>query len=719
MRPFHSLTLTKRFNLLNATLVLLTALSVGFIVTYKLLSVQFEERHEYNLALVSLLAESSEYAIYTHQYVLLDKQLAKLADLSGLAYVAIFDESGKMRAQVEPRPNAVPDPESPQSLKFWRWWQNSGGQGFAIITHPISSSNLQNEDVVFLNTATQTKIIGEVRMAMNPAYFEAILRHTFWLSFVVVALMLFISLVILMIMTARITQPLKQLSVAAHEVIAGQLKPLFLHSGGPELRELGTAFNLMINSLSDYHCEVQSYQTMLERQALYDDLTGLANRVLLKNQLQTALLQAQRRKSTAALLFLDLDRFKYVNDTLGHSSGDELLRQVSQCLHKQLRACDTVARMGGDEFIVILNDLNTNYEHAKEDASLVAQQITQALRQPFSINEHDISTSFSIGIALYPHDGENSEILMRNADCAMYEAKTNGRNTHHFYDPSLQLRGMRRLNLENGLKHALELNELLLNFQPKYDTRNGRLVGAEALLRWQFKGAWISPVEFIPIAEETGLILTIGEWVMETALETLAEWRQSGLVDSYFHMGVNVAPSQFWNPGFAQRTLETLHRILPHAPGALELELTESCLLRPNEESLRTFARLSQAGIRFAIDDFGTGYSNLSYLKQFPLDVLKIDQSFVRDCVDDPSDAAIIRAIIAMAGGLGLEVIAEGVEVEKHAAFLKEAGCHLLQGYLLAKPMPSKDFAAFCQGFDLHPLRKSSNVCKQVIMRVG
>jgi diguanylate cyclase (GGDEF)-like protein len=496
----------------------------------------------------------------------------------------------------------------------------------------------------------------------------------------VVLVILIISLAVSLTMTARITLPLKQLSEAAHDVVEGQLEPVSLHSGGPELQELGKAFNLMINWLSDYRAEVQSYQTMLERQAFYDDLTGLANRTLLKDHLKLAMTQARRRQNSAALLFLDLDRFKYVNDTLGHSFGDHLLQDVANRLRQQLRACDTVARMGGDEFIVILNDLSRNYGQARQDAGRVAQQIGEALSRPFSINEHDISTSFSIGIAFYPHDGEDGEVLTRNADCAMYEAKEQGRNTYRFYNPSLQQRGVRRLNLENGLKRALEHNELLLHFQPKYNTLTGKLVGAEALLRWWFKDTWVSPVEFIPLAEETGLILPIGEWVLETALTTLDQWRKAGLVDLDFHVGVNVAPPQFWHPNFASRTLEILSMRLPDSPGSLELELTESCLLRPTEESLRTFNKLRQAGLRFAVDDFGTGYSSLSYLKQFPLDVLKIDQSFVRDCIDDPSDATIIRAIIAMARGLGLEVIAEGVESVEHAAFLNKEGCHLLQG---------------------------------------
>jgi diguanylate cyclase (GGDEF)-like protein len=692
---FKSLNMAKRFNLLNAALVLLTALSVGFIVTYKLLIVQFEARDEYNLALVSLLAESSEYAVYTQQPALLEKQLAKLVDLSGLAYVEILNENGKELAKIAP--SSISKESEP--LRFWTWWKNIGGQEFAEIIQPIRSNVLQNENALFLETDMQTKMIGEVHLVMNPIYFEGILRNTFFLSFAVVLVILIISLSIFISMTKRIIQPLQQLSNTAHNVTEGQLELVSVESGGPELLELGRAFNLMITWLGDYRREVQDYQSLLERQAYYDELTGLANRTLLKERLNLAIAQARRQKTIAALLFLDLDRFKYVNDTLGHSFGDQLLREVSQRLHQQINEHDTVARMGGDEFIIILNNLNADVEQTRLYVSEIARKIGQTLNQPFCIHQHTISTSFSIGIAFYPHDGNSSETLTSNADCAMYEAKTKGRNTFYFYDPSLQQRNIRRLSLENGLKKAIELNELSLNFQPKYDTRSSRLVGAEALLRWHFEGNWISPTEFIQLAEETGLIIPIGHWVLETALITLVEWRNTGVVDSHFHIGVNVAPSQFWHPDFTRKTLDLLNRLLPNAPGILELELVESCLLRPTEECLRTFTNLRHAGIRFAMDDFGTGYSSLSYLKQFPLDVLKIDQSFVLNCIDDASDATIIHAIIAMAGGLGISVIAEGVESEDHVNFLKAAGCTMLQGYFISKPMSAQDFVLFCQNF--------------------
>ncbi|MFU8789425.1 MAG: diguanylate cyclase domain-containing protein [Methylobacter sp.] len=336
MKLLTSLNMAKRFNLLNAALVLLTAFSVGFIVTYRLLSLQFETRHEYNLALVNLLAEASEYAVYTHQDTLLTQQLDKLADLPGLAYVAISDENGKILAQISKTENPPPTLTAPQSLRFWRWWQRSGGQNFADIEQPIRSRNLENEDALFLNPDAQSNVIGQVHLTMDPAYFEAVLRNTFLLSTAVVMLILTISLIIFVSMTTRITRPLKQLSAAAHEVIEGELQTVALTSSGPELHELGKAFNLMINWLSDYRNEVKNYQTMLEKQAYYDDLTGLANRALLKNHLQLAITQAHRHQNTAAILFLDLDRFKYVNDTLGHSFGDHLLKGVSQRLQQQL-----------------------------------------------------------------------------------------------------------------------------------------------------------------------------------------------------------------------------------------------------------------------------------------------------------------------------------------------------------------------------------------------
>ncbi|WP_052700599.1 EAL domain-containing protein [Methylocucumis oryzae] len=704
MKWLNSLGIAKRFNLLNAAIVLLTAFSIGFIVTYKLLMLQFETRQQYNQALASLLAESSEYGVYAHQHQLLQNQLKRLNSLPGLAYAAILDQQGQTLAELRPAQASASHRQEAQTLIFWPWWVKVGGINFSEIAQPIKSGNFQNEDMLFLSAGAASQTIGHVRIEMDPVYFEEVLINTFLLSLGVVIIILIMSLITFMVLTARITMPLKKFSEVAHGVIEGHMEPITLSSGGPELQELAKAFNLMTNWLKDYRLEVKNYQAILEQQAYYDELTGLANRVLLKDHLRLAMAQANRHQTSVALMFLDLDRFKFINDTLGHSFGDQLLQGVATRLRQQIRADDTVARMGGDEFIIIINDLSSEHEHAKKDAGYIASQIGDSLSRPFYIDGHPINTSFSIGIAFYPRDGEDEEVLTRNADCAMYEAKERGRNTYRFYDEPLQQRSMRRLSLENGLKQALEEQAFSLNFQPKYDMRTGRIMGAEALLRWRYQDNWVSPIEFIPLAEETGLILPIGQWVIETALTKLAYWRSKGIVDANFHVGINVSPQQFWHPGFADQIHAMIERLLPNAGHTVELELTESCLLRSSEQSQHTFHRLKASGVRFAVDDFGTGYSSLSYLKQFPLDILKIDQSFVRDCIIDPSDATIIRAIIAMAKGLGLDVIAEGVETLEHAAFLKQSGCHLLQGYLLAKPLPAKEFAEFCQTFSSHPI---------------
>lgn len=709
MKLFNSITISTRFNLLNLALVLITALSVEIIVSYVQLTRQLETGYEHSEAIATLLAETSEYAVYTRQTIMLEHQIAKLSNIPSIEYVQIQDEHNQILAKLNTRHNT---PDLNQNIfhgriTFYHLLKAWNDQQIVEIVLPITSSNFNDEGALFLETATDPKVIGYVKLAMSLNYFKQIIKHSLQLGLVIVIIILLVGVGISLTMTARITSPLKHLTHAAHGVITGQIEPIHLISADAEILEVEKAFNLMIHWLKNYRHEVEKYQSILERQAYYDDLTGLANRVLLKDQLKMELNQIARRQCSIALLFLDLDRFKSINDTLGHSFGDQLLQEVAQRLRNQVRASDIVARMGGDEFILILTNLSKSHQQAQHEAKHIAEQIGLTLKQPFEINGHDINTSFSIGIALSPHDSDEGEILIRNADCAMYEAKNQGRNTYKFYDPSQQQRGLRRLNLESGLKNALNNQELQLHFQPKFNSSNQQLVGAEALLRWKFNNTWISPSEFIPIAEETGLIIPIGEWIMETALATLTVWHKLELFDSAFHIGVNVAPQQFWHPDFAKRTLDIVNRGMPkNTAGVLELELTESCLLKPNFTIQNTFMSLKNAGLRFAIDDFGTGYSSLSYLKSFPLDVLKIDQSFVKDCIQAASNATIIRAIIAMAGGLGLDVIAEGVETLEQAAFLKSEGCHLMQGYLLAKPMNHDDFISFCLNFRHHAIHQ-------------
>ena len=420
--------------------------------------------------------------------------------------------------------------------------------------------------------------------------------------------------------------------------------------------------------------------------AHHDALTGLPNRTLLADRVGQAIARAHRRGGKLAVLFLDLDRFKNVNDSLGHAIGDLLLTAVAVRIKGCLREEDTAARLGGDEFIISLPDV----VDAAEAAS-VAGRILAELARPFAIGEHQLHADGSIGISLYPRDGNTAETLMRNADTAMYHAKESGRANYQFFNAQMTERVSHRLTMETELRRALERGEFALHYQPLVNLNGARIEGAEALLRWpQSDRRMLPPTEFIPIAEETGLIIPLGEWVLLEACAQAQAWqaRQPGL-----RIAVNLSARQF-----RQRDLiGMVERVLGEtglAPGLLELELTESMLMHHAEETVMILQRLNEMGVRLAIDDFGTGYSSLSYLKRFPLHTLKVDRSFVRDISTDPDDAAIVTAIVAMARSLGLNVIAEGVETEEQAAFLGSLACQQAQGYYFGRPMPAAEFAA-------------------------
>lgn len=417
--------------------------------------------------------------------------------------------------------------------------------------------------------------------------------------------------------------------------------------------------------------------------AQHDSLTGLPNRALLHDRLDQALANAGRHGKRIALLFLDLDRFKTINDSLGHMMGDQLLQGVALRLSACVRETDTVSRQGGDEFLIVLTDVEV-----PDDAARVAEKILDRLRPPFDIDGQQLGTSFSIGIALYPGDGNTPESLMKNADTAMYHAKENGRNTYRFFDERMNVNALERLHLENGLRRALENEEFTVYYQPQVDLASGRIIGTEALLRW-FSGVMggISPARFIPLAEECGLIVPIGEWVLQTACRQARKWQEEGL--PAIPVAVNLSALQFRRADI----VATVSRALEESglEGCwLELELTESLLMQSGPEVEATLGRLKALGVRLSIDDFGTGYSSLAYLKRFPVDRLKIDQSFVRDITDDPDDAAIVRAIIQLGRSLRLEVIAEGTETPEQMDFLRYERCTAAQGYLFAPPLPAE-----------------------------
>jgi len=431
--------------------------------------------------------------------------------------------------------------------------------------------------------------------------------------------------------------------------------------------------------------ERKRVEEQIEYQAYHDALTGLPNRRLFRDRLTVALAHARRMKHPLAVMFLDLDRFKVVNDTLGHSTGDELLKAVGARLQVSLREEDSIARMGGDEFTILLADLKST-----DTAAKIAQKVLDTVALPLQIDGTELFVTTSIGIALFPSDGDTAETLLANADHAMYRAKDAGRNSYQMFTPAMNNRALERLALENDLRHALDRGELVLHYQPQINIASGRVTGVEALLRWNRPGfGLVGPKDFIPIAEETQLIVPIGEWVLREACRQAREWR--GDRAGGFRMAVNLSPRQFQHsdlPHVIAAALE-LSGIAPHD---LELEITESLAMQNTTRTISTLQRLREMGVQIAIDDFGTGHSSLNYLRSFPIDSVKIDQEFVQEIEASAADRAIVSAVIGMARGLGLRVTAEGVETEEQLAFLREQGCEDVQGFLFGEPVPAEAF---------------------------
>ncbi len=430
----------------------------------------------------------------------------------------------------------------------------------------------------------------------------------------------------------------------------------------------------------------KEYEKRLLRQANFDDITGLPNRILVMDRLAQAIASSQRQKRDMAVMMVDLDDFKKVNDTLGHPAGDQILIEAARRLSNVVRDLDTVARLGGDEFLLILPALEE-----VTGSQVVAEKILESFSTPFEILGQVIVITASIGITHLLADSKDPHILIRNAEAAMYRAKHAGRNTYRFFIQELNEHAVKRLDMENQLRQALAKGEFFLCYQPQLETGSNKIVGAEALLHWQNPRLGLVPSDkFIHLAESIGLIDEIGLWVLDTAIRQAQQW-QTG-PDRPLRIAVNFSSQQFQHVDIVEQVARILRDSgLPTQ--LLEMEITESLLLREEANVLAKLEQLHQLGVRIAIDDFGTGYSALSYLKQFPIDVLKIDQSFIRDVVDDPGDAVLVNTIIAMARGLGMQVIAEGVETEGQLNFLKGAGCELVQGYYFSKPLPAGEFS--------------------------
>ena len=463
---------------------------------------------------------------------------------------------------------------------------------------------------------------------------------------------------------------------------------IWISENAREVRDSTGALRYYEGTVNDI-TERKSYEARLSHQATHDSLTGLPNRTLLSDRLEQAIRFTERSQSRLHVVFIDLDNFKYVNDSLGHDAGDTLIQVMAQRLKAVVRESDTVARLGGDEFVLLMQGLQGN----DELASLALNRLLLDIGRPVEVGGREITVTCSLGVSVYPHDGRDADTLLKHADAAMYQAKQAGRNNFQFFTSSINQRVLERMDLEQRLRRALERSEFLLHYQPKVSLASGEIVGCEALIRWRApQQGLISPASFIPVAEETGLIEPIGAWVLETACLQARRWQDRG--GRPLPVSINVSPRQFRDARLPELVQGVLQRT-GVAPSSIELEITESCLAHDTNRFIATLHALKRTGVLISIDDFGVGYSSMSYLKTFPVDRLKVDQSFVSSLPAGEKDEAILRAIVSLGHNLGLKVCAEGVETGAQHSLLRDIGCDEAQGYFFSMPVSAEEFSQF------------------------
>ena len=542
--------------------------------------------------------------------------------------------------------------------------------------------------------------LGMITVWFDMSYGQSLLSERRSEMLVLVALQVLASLVVLIpLLVTRVLKPIDRLKAQATALLTqsdDNDRPHFVWRRNDELGLLGRHLGEVQAQLQTLFQQLESKNSQLQQLALYDHLTGLPNRALFIDLVQREILLARRMEQRFGVLFIDLDRFKAVNDSMGHSSGDELLVELSRRMREMLREADVVCRQSGDEFLVLARDVD-HWESLGE----MADRLLRAVETPVLVANGTARVSASIGIAMFPDDAQDFETLVKCADIAMYQAKSLGRARYSFFHSALNDQLVANLDLEKQLVKGIRDGELILHYQPQVDAQTGALVGLEALVRWQHPvRGLLYPGQFITVAEESGLIADMGAWTLHEACRQLREWKARGL--QVGHMAVNVSALEFRD----HRLLDSLQAALQDSgisPAELEIEITESVLMAETETSLRIMSRLHEIGVGIAIDDFGTGYSSLSYLKRLRPTQLKIDRSFVRDADTDADSRAIVKGVISLAEALGLNIVAEGVETLQQQQFLREAGCHTLQGYLIARPLPVMELEAWIAAMPASP----------------
>lgn len=535
---------------------------------------------------------------------------------------------------------------------------------------------------VFEPIIYQGETLGQLMLRVDLAKVDNALIRYLWIGTAIFFIYTALTFLLANGLQRLISEPIKSLALSMQTISREKNYSLRVQkSSHDELGSLFDGFNDMLAEIEIRDQELRDSKTDLDYLAHHDPLTQVANRLLFHDRLEHSLARAKRMKLRLAILYIDLDRFKNVNDSLGHHVGDEVLCTVTERLSNLVREADTLARLGGDEFVIILEQFKKT-----DDVGRYVEKLLREMAQTIEIFDQQLHVTASVGISLYPENGDDVDSLMQAADIAMYQAKGNGSNIYQFYSAEMNVNARESLLLENQLRDALKKKQLVLYYQPQVELKTGRLIGFEALIRWNHPDLGVvSPLDFIPLAEKSGLIVPIGEWILHTAckqMKNIQEQWQLPLV-----MAVNISPRQFLHPSFVQTVAEVLYRT-KLKPGFLELEITESMVMGDVDLAISKMNEFNKMGVQLAIDDFGTGYSSLEYLKKFPIAKLKIDQSFVRGLGSDANDAAIVNSVIALGKSMNLEVIAEGVETVEQLDFLKKEGCDQGQGYLFSKPLP-------------------------------